>query len=188
MQVYKVQAPFKVLWLSASFICLYDWACFASVMHFCGYTLWRTNSFFGQEHCSFQINTALYCTIKLFWNTRLAEHSALVLSMHLTFPSHQIRNLEYSPTGELILVVASNAQAKVIDRDGFEKCECVKGDQYLVDPASTKVSKKTFVWVVFVLICLGGWGAMAHYLHDGPWWFWEVWVCQGRSETFYKKE
>ncbi|XP_070195487.1 WD repeat-containing protein 70-like isoform X2 [Littorina saxatilis] len=52
--------------------------------------------------------------------------------------SHQIRNLEYSPTGELILVVASNAQAKVIDRDGFEKCECVKGDQYLVDPASTK--------------------------------------------------
>ncbi|KAL8593530.1 hypothetical protein ACOMHN_061508 [Nucella lapillus] len=52
--------------------------------------------------------------------------------------SHQIQGLEYSTTGDVILVVAGNAQAKVIDRDGFEKCECVKGDQYLVDPASTK--------------------------------------------------
>nr|KAG5694209.1 hypothetical protein BaRGS_027185 [Batillaria attramentaria] len=52
--------------------------------------------------------------------------------------NHQIRALEYSTTGDVILVVAGNAQAKIIDRDGFEKCECVKGDQYLVDPASTK--------------------------------------------------
>ncbi|RUS84256.1 hypothetical protein EGW08_008008 [Elysia chlorotica] len=51
---------------------------------------------------------------------------------------HQIRNVEYSPTGESLLVVASNAQAKIIDRDGFEVMECVKGDQYLVDQASTK--------------------------------------------------
>lgn len=51
---------------------------------------------------------------------------------------HQIRNLEYSPTGESLLVVAANAQAKIIDRDGFEVMECVKGDQYLVDQASTK--------------------------------------------------
>ena len=53
--------------------------------------------------------------------------------------SHQIKQLEYSTTGDTILVVAGNAQAKVIDRDGFEKIECVKGDQYIVDPASTKV-------------------------------------------------
>ena len=38
-----------------------------------------------------------------------------------------------------MLVVAANAQAKIIDRDGFEVMECVKGDQYLVDQASTKV-------------------------------------------------
>lgn len=55
--------------------------------------------------------------------------------------SHQIKALEYSTTGDVILVIAGNAQAKVIDRDGFEKFECVKGDQYLVDPASTKVSR-----------------------------------------------
>lgn len=59
--------------------------------------------------------------------------------------SHQIRNLEYSTTGDVILVVAANAQAKVIDRDGFEKCECVKGDQYLVDPASTKVRLRSLL-------------------------------------------
>lgn len=30
-------------------------------------------------------------------------------------------------------------QAKVLDRDGFEVLECVKGDQYLTDMANTKV-------------------------------------------------
>ncbi len=57
----------------------------------------------------------------------------------LCFSSHQIRSLEYSATGDAILVVAGNSQAKILDRDGFEKLECVKGDQYLVDMASTKV-------------------------------------------------
>ncbi|KAH9523438.1 WD repeat-containing protein 70 [Bulinus truncatus] len=51
---------------------------------------------------------------------------------------HQIKGLEYSITGDSLLVVAGNAQAKIIDRDGFEVMECVKGDQYLVDQASTK--------------------------------------------------
>ncbi|CAL1545223.1 unnamed protein product [Lymnaea stagnalis] len=51
---------------------------------------------------------------------------------------HQIKGLEYSTTGDTLLVIAGNAQAKIIDRDGFEVMECVKGDQYLVDQASTK--------------------------------------------------
>lgn len=29
-------------------------------------------------------------------------------------------------------------QAKVVDRDGYEKAECVKGDQYIADMARTK--------------------------------------------------
>ena len=65
--------------------------------------------------------------------------------------SHQIRSLEYSTTGDVILVIAGNAQAKVIDRDGFEKCECIKGDQYLVDPASTKVGGVVRVWFVALI-------------------------------------
>ncbi|XP_031414203.1 WD repeat-containing protein 70 [Clupea harengus] len=51
---------------------------------------------------------------------------------------HQIRSLQYSNTGDVILVVAGNAQAKVLDRDGFNVMECVKGDQYIVDMANTK--------------------------------------------------
>lgn len=54
--------------------------------------------------------------------------------------SHQIKSLQYSITGDVILVVSGNAQAKVLDRDGFNVMECIKGDQYIVDMANTKVS------------------------------------------------
>ncbi|WAR23141.1 WDR70-like protein [Mya arenaria] len=52
--------------------------------------------------------------------------------------SHPIKQLQYSSTGDMILVVAGNSQAKVLDRDGHEKFECKKGDQYLADMAQTK--------------------------------------------------
>ncbi|PRD21945.1 UNVERIFIED_CONTAM: wdr70 [Trichonephila clavipes] len=52
--------------------------------------------------------------------------------------SHQIKNLDYSVTGDAILVVAGNSQAKIFDRDGFELLECPKGDQYISDMARTK--------------------------------------------------
>ncbi|XP_014213451.1 gastrulation defective protein 1 homolog [Copidosoma floridanum] len=52
--------------------------------------------------------------------------------------NHPIRCLQYSMTGDVILVVSGSAQAKVLDRDGFEKCETVKGDQYITDMARTK--------------------------------------------------
>lgn len=55
-----------------------------------------------------------------------------------------MKQLQYSATGEMILIVAANARAKVVDRDGFEKLECAKGDPYIVDMASTKVSKRLF--------------------------------------------
>ncbi|XP_015514548.2 gastrulation defective protein 1 homolog [Neodiprion pinetum] len=52
--------------------------------------------------------------------------------------NHPIKCLQYSMTGDVILVVSGAAQAKVLDRDGFEKCETVKGDQYITDMARTK--------------------------------------------------
>ncbi|XP_038218243.1 gastrulation defective protein 1 homolog [Zerene cesonia] len=52
--------------------------------------------------------------------------------------NHPIRALQYSATGDSILVVSGAAQAKVLDRDGFEVLECVKGDQYITDMARTK--------------------------------------------------
>lgn len=52
--------------------------------------------------------------------------------------NHPIRCLQYSVTGDTILVVSGNSQAKILDRDGFEKMECVKGDQYINDMSRTK--------------------------------------------------
>lgn len=52
--------------------------------------------------------------------------------------NHPIVALQYSITGDVILVVSGAAQAKVLDRDGFEVVECVKGDQYIADMARTK--------------------------------------------------
>lgn len=52
--------------------------------------------------------------------------------------NHPIKCIQYSNNGELILIVSGMSQAKVLDRDGFEKMECVKGDQYLSDMARTK--------------------------------------------------
>ncbi|XP_060086401.1 WD repeat-containing protein 70-like [Ylistrum balloti] len=51
---------------------------------------------------------------------------------------HPIKQLQYSSTGDTILVVSGNNKAKVLDRDGFEKMECAKGDPYLLDMANTK--------------------------------------------------
>lgn len=53
--------------------------------------------------------------------------------------SHQIKSLQYSITGDVVLVASGNAQAKVLNRDGLNVMECIKGDQYIVDMANTKV-------------------------------------------------
>lgn len=52
--------------------------------------------------------------------------------------NHPIRSLQYSLTGDLLLVISGAAQAKVLDRDGFEQLETVKGDMYITDQAQTK--------------------------------------------------
>merc|ERR1719300_385146 len=52
--------------------------------------------------------------------------------------SHVIRALEYSSTGDKLLVVPGSSQAKVLDRDGHEILECVKGDPYVIDVRRNK--------------------------------------------------
>lgn len=52
--------------------------------------------------------------------------------------SHPIKNLVFSTTGELILIIAGSNQAKVVDRDGLSKMTTAKGDQYINDMAKTK--------------------------------------------------
>lgn len=46
---------------------------------------------------------------------------------------HQIYHLQYSISGDTILVISGSARAKIFDRDGMEKCEYAKGDPYIRD-------------------------------------------------------
>jgi hypothetical protein len=54
--------------------------------------------------------------------------------------------LDYNLSGDAILVISGNSQAKIIDRDGNNVLECVKGDQYIVDMAKTKVMKNLLLF------------------------------------------
>ncbi|KAJ9587782.1 hypothetical protein L9F63_018808 [Diploptera punctata] len=73
-----------------------------------------------------------------FWD--FAGMDATMQSFRTLQPceNHPIKGLQYSITGDVILVVSGMSQAKVVDRDGFEVAECVKGDQYIADMARTK--------------------------------------------------
>lgn len=73
-----------------------------------------------------------------FWDFNAMDASRRAFRTLQPFECHQIKSIQYSITGDVILIAAGNAQAKVIDRDGFEVLECVKGDQYIVDMANTK--------------------------------------------------
>ena len=67
---------------------------------------------------------------------------ALLCLLLFIICSHMIKALEYSTTGDKLLVVGGNAQAKVLDRDGHELFECVKGYVFITDKANTKVFYK----------------------------------------------
>ncbi|NXS17464.1 WDR70 protein, partial [Mystacornis crossleyi] len=68
----------------------------------------------------------------------VSDNMFSTLHVFLELCHHQIKSLQYSSTGDVILVVSGNSQAKVLDRDGFPVMECIKGDQYIVDMTNTK--------------------------------------------------
>jgi len=59
---------------------------------------------------------------------------------------YPIHNVDYSCTGDKVMVVSGSQQCKVYDRDGIELFECAKGDMYVTDMARTKghVSSLTY--------------------------------------------
>lgn len=73
-----------------------------------------------------------------FWDFAGMDKSMRSFRKLQPFENHPIRCLSFSLTGELILVISGSCQAKLLDRDGFEKMECVKGDMYITDMARTK--------------------------------------------------
>uniref|UniRef100_A0A8C4PZM9 WD repeat-containing protein 70 n=1 Tax=Eptatretus burgeri TaxID=7764 RepID=A0A8C4PZM9_EPTBU len=77
------------------------------------------------------------CSVS-FWDFAGMDSSLQPFRSVQPMENHQIRDLAYSTTGDVILVVSGSAQAKVVDRDGFPVMECMKGDQYLSDMTNTK--------------------------------------------------
>ncbi|XP_059622309.1 gastrulation defective protein 1 homolog [Phlebotomus argentipes] len=73
-----------------------------------------------------------------FWDFAGMDTSMRAFRTLQPCENYPIRSIQYSVTGDRILVVSGNSQAKILDRDGFEKMECVKGDQYITDMARTK--------------------------------------------------
>jgi hypothetical protein len=51
--------------------------------------------------------------------------------------NHHVKSLQFSPSGDSILLAAGNSQAKVLDRDGHQVLECPRGYQYISDMMHT---------------------------------------------------
>ncbi|KAG4304875.1 hypothetical protein PORY_001550 [Pneumocystis oryctolagi] len=51
--------------------------------------------------------------------------------------SQHVHHLEWNAIGDTLLYISANSQAKILDREGEEISECVKGDPYLRDLKNT---------------------------------------------------
>ncbi|XP_060546688.1 WD repeat-containing protein 70 isoform X1 [Pantherophis guttatus] len=98
----------------------------------------KTVSALGLDPSGARLITGGYDYDVKFWDFAGMDASLQAFRSLQPCECHQIKSLQYSSTGDVILVVAGNSQAKVLDRDGFPVMECVKGDQYIVDMANTK--------------------------------------------------
>ncbi|CAH2296464.1 WD repeat-containing 70 isoform X1 [Pelobates cultripes] len=98
----------------------------------------KTVSALGLDPSGARLVTGGYDYDVRFWDFAGMDASLQAFRSLQPCECHQIKTLQYSNTGDVILVVAGNSQAKVLDRDGFPVMECVKGDQYIVDMANTK--------------------------------------------------
>ncbi|XP_051784448.1 WD repeat-containing protein 70 isoform X1 [Erpetoichthys calabaricus] len=98
----------------------------------------KTVSALGLDPSGARLVTGGYDYDVKFWDFAGMDASLQAFRSLQPCECHQIKSLQYSITGDVILVVAGNSQAKVLDRDGFQVIECVKGDQYIVDMANTK--------------------------------------------------
>uniref|UniRef100_A0A146WBI5 WD repeat-containing protein 70 n=1 Tax=Fundulus heteroclitus TaxID=8078 RepID=A0A146WBI5_FUNHE len=98
----------------------------------------RTVSALGLDPSGARLVTGGYDYDVRFWDFAGMDQALQAFRTLQPCECHQIKSLQYSITGDVLLVVSGNAQAKVLDRDGFNVMECVKGDQYIVDMANTK--------------------------------------------------
>ena len=73
-----------------------------------------------------------------FWDFNSMDVNLRAFRTLTPIENHWIKSLQYSLTGDMVLIAAGNAQPQVLDRDGHQVYECKKGDQYIVDMKNTK--------------------------------------------------
>ncbi|KAG7157714.1 WD repeat-containing protein 70-like [Homarus americanus] len=73
-----------------------------------------------------------------YWDFQGMDQTREAFRSFCPADGYPINSVEYSCTGDKVLVVPGSQQAKVYDRDGIELFECVGGDMYLHDMAKTK--------------------------------------------------
>ncbi|XP_070562927.1 WD repeat-containing protein 70-like [Ptychodera flava] len=98
----------------------------------------KTISALGIDPAGARLATGSFDFDVKFWDFAAMDVTLRSFRTFRPCECHQIKTTQFSNTGDMVLIVAGNAQAKVVDRDGFELMECVKGDQYIVDMAKTK--------------------------------------------------
>lgn len=92
---------------------------------------------------SFDLQGSKFATGGYSYSVHLYEFLKMDSSMksfRQVHPSecHVINDIAFNGNGETLLVATGNCQLKLLDRQGKQWCETIRGDQYLVDLANTK--------------------------------------------------
>lgn len=84
-----------------------------------------------------RVVTGGYDSIVKFWDFAAMNKTLRSFREIEPFEKHNVRSLQFSRSGDCILIATGCAQAKIVDRDGIDILTFLKGDQYLLDLAKT---------------------------------------------------
>ena len=73
-----------------------------------------------------------------FWDFNGMDQSLSSFRYIEPLNGYQVKDLQWSNTGECFLVATAACMPKLYDRDGFQLSEFAKGDMYLMDMKNTK--------------------------------------------------
>ncbi|VDL50667.1 unnamed protein product [Hymenolepis diminuta] len=72
------------------------------------------------------------------WDFSGMDKSCRAFKIFQPTVDQQVKHIEFSPTGDNMLVISGCPQAKIFTRDAEPYCETIRGYQYITDPASAK--------------------------------------------------
>ena len=72
------------------------------------------------------------------WDFSGMDKSCRAFKIFQPSEDQQVKHIEFSPTGDNMLVISGSPLAKIFTRDAEPYCETIRGYQYITDPASAK--------------------------------------------------